>query len=338
MFLPAIAAMVLSGAQVHTDGLLGLTLNFTVHPTRQEMIDDVLMERRLGCKIMQDSIKWSDIERRPGQIDLAKVKEDFGNHVKLGFTTFVTLQTIDTNNRTLPPDLMAEAWDSPKMLAREKRMLTAMAAILPPTTRAFMLGNEVDAYLAAHPDELDAYLRYLDVGRETLKALKPNLDVGVTTTYSGLAANRDMIRQLQRGMDLVSMTYYPLGSGFDVLPVAKVASHFDEMVAFCGQRKLYVQECGYPASPLLGSSEAKQSAFVDAVFDAFARHRTRLAGLCYFFLCDFSDALVDQLTGYYGLHDAKFVAFLATLGLKDQYGKPRLAFAEFEKRAVAFTR
>ncbi len=317
--------------------LLGLAVNVTATGGAKELIDSIVEEKKLGCKLMASSVKWGDLEASPSVIKIDKLRNDLANASNFGFTPVLTLQTIDTNNRTLPPDLMAEPFDSPKMLGRLEALMDAVANVLPKGPGPVMLGNEVDAYLLGHPSEVRAYETFLHSARKRLKEKRPGTSVGVTTMFGTMAANLSLVRELQDGMDLVAMTYYPLGANFQVLLVSDVGKHFGTMVQFCGNRKLYVQEAGYPAAPLLNSSEEKQAKFVDALFDTMKRQESRLYGVSYFLSIDFSDKLVDTFVKYYGLSADTFRAYLATLGLKDQFGTPRLAWPEFKKRAIEFT-
>lgn len=315
---------------------LGLAVNVSVNGGAKELVDSILEERRLGCNLMASSAKWGDLEVSPDTFRLNKLRADLFGAIQAGFTPVLTLQTIDTNNKTVPVDLMSEPWDSPKMLRRERLFLQALVDVLPSQIGAVMLGNEVDAYLALHGDEIGPYLKFLQNGREVLKAARPGIQVGVTTEFSALSKQGEMISLLHRGMDIVSMTYYPLTSDFSVQPVGGVGSQFDQMLAVSGDQRLYIQEAGYPASSLLSSSDAKQARFVDAVFDAMAKHGDKLFGVCFFLLVDFNDKFVDGLVRYYGLHTDRFRAMLSTLGFKKQDGTPRPAWDEFKKRASAF--
>jgi len=314
---------------------LGLSLNVSIHGGAQEFIASIQEEQKLGCTVMQNSVKWSDLEPSPGQYKLDKLKADLDSQKQLGFVSYLTLQCIDTMKRMVPPDLAATAWDAPEMLAREKSLLKAICGVMPDTCQAVMLGNEVDGYLGSRATEADQYVAFLREGRSVLHTAHPGLLVGVTTMFIGIADHGKLIDRLHRDMDFVSMTYYPTVGAFGVLPTEDVGSHFAKMLAIAGSRKLYIQEAGYPASELLGSSEAKQAAFVDALFDAMDRHDRQLLGVCYFLLVDFNDDLVKTFVGYYKLPDERFKAFLSTLGLKKQDGTPRLAWSEFKKRALA---
>jgi hypothetical protein len=199
-----------------------------------------------------------------------------------------------------------------------------------------MLGNEVDVYLEAHREEIPGYLAFLKAGRDLMHRLRPSLRVGVTTTYTGYQRDPALIEQVHSGMDIVSMTYYPLADDMTVLPVDGVGKHIDQMFAFAAPRKLYLQEVGYPSAQRLKSSDAKQRQFVDAVFDAAQPHSAQLLGMCFFLLVDMSDEMVGTLTKYYGLQAPNFVAYLATLGFKTQDGTPKAAWPEFKKRAGEF--
>ncbi len=314
-------------------GLLGLQLNVTAHGGVDELFALAKETHDMGCTLLPHSIKWSDIERSPGKIDVADLKRDFDWREKMGFISYLTIQTIDTNQRTLPADLMKEAWDSPVMLRRETAMLHAVARTLPKSIGAVMLGNEVDGYLMAHRDEVASYLSFLKAGRSVLRSDVPGLPVGVTTMFLNLKSERDLISRLQAPMDLVSMTYYPLEGVAHPRPPREVDGDFDEMLRFSGNRLLFLQEAGVPASPLVGSSEDLQAQFVDRLFDAMRKCRSRLAGVCYFLAVDFSDSLVDQLVGYYGVQGEQFRAFLSSLGLKKQDGTPRKAWGAFKTDA-----
>ena len=316
--------------------LVGLTLNITAKGGIQELTDSVMEERRLGVDMMASPFKWADLEPSPGQFKLDKLRDDLRNQANLGFAPVLTIQTIDTDKRTVPTDLALEAWNSERMLLRERALLAAVGRVLPTKLDAVMLGNEVDGYLSNHLSQVDAYARFLKSGKDTLKSIRPDLHVGVVTMFTGLAAHHGVIDRIQSGMDIVAMTYYPLGSDFSVLPVGDVKDHFRQMIDFSGTRKLYLQEVGYPASTLLNSSGTKQAAFVDAVFDELKRYGPQMYGACFFLLVDFSDQMVDALLGYYSLKAEKFKAMLGTLGLKDQFGMPRPAWATFKSRMAAF--
>ncbi len=331
--LTLFAASVLLGIpQSATKPLVGLTLNVSANGGTQELIASVMEERKLGCNMLADPYKWSDLESTPGQLNLTKLKHDLTDQNNLGFVPVITIQTIDTDKRTVPTDLQNEPWDSPKMLLRSQALLREVIKTLTPSVKAVMLGNEVDGYLSSHPSQVDAYCKFLRTARVQIHQWNPTIQVGVTTMFTGIQDHPAVVRQIQQDMDIVSLTYYPLSPDFTVLPVADVPKHFSKMRALAKGRKLFLQEAGYPASPLLGSSDSKQAAFVHAVFNEIESAKGDLYAVCFFLLVDFSDATVNDLTKYYTLDSAKFRAMLGTLGFKDQHNSPRPAWVEFQAR------
>lgn len=296
----------------------------------------ILDLRRMGVRAMYISHKWGDLEPAEGKRDLAKLIEGVKGLTSLGFVVQLTIQTLDTNNRTLPADLASEPFDSPRMRARFASLLRDVAGHLHPGVRWVSLGNEVDIYLGEHRSELEPYARFVEEGRDVLRAAGCKALIGVTTTFDGLTTRRALCDRLNRRMDCVPITYYPLGPGFAVRPVGDVARDLDRMEEAANGRPWLLQEAGYPAAPLLGSSEDRQAAFIDALFEAAAKHAGRLQMMNVFLLHDFGDALVDGFLKYYRLPDARFRAYLATLGLKQSDGTPRKAWARFEAHTRAW--
>lgn len=304
--------------------------------TRADLVKMIMELRNLGVRGVYVSHKWSDLEPAEGKRDVKKALEDIRGLNMLGFSVLLTIQTLDTNNRTLPPDLMREPFDSPKMRARFAELLKDLAAAMPANVRWVSLGNEVDIYLAEHRSELEPYASFVEEGRSVLRGAGLKAAVGVTTTFGGVTQHRDLVDRLNRGMDFVPMTYYPLDAGFAVRPASDVGPDLDKMAQAAGKKPWILQEAGYPAAPLLGSSEDKQAAFVDALFDAAAKHAGSLLMVNVFLLHDFGDALVDEFLKYYRIPDARFRAYLATLGLKQADGTPRKAWATFSARTKAW--
>ncbi len=308
----------------------------------QAFLDTFRLARGAGVRFLFLSHTWGgDLEKAPGVLDLKPLADEVQNLPLLGFDAFsVTIQTLDTTNRTLPPDLQTRAWDDPVLLARWDVFVDALAGILaaiPGRVGWLSLGNEADVYLGGHREELEAYARFIERGRIRLRARFPALPVGVTTTHDGLRDRPDLFRRLNRATDVVFLTYYPLGPNFGVRPVSGVPADFARMVRAAGNKPLLLQEAGFPADPLLNSSEEKQAAFVDAVFDQTAKYRAKIGFVNFFLLHDFGRALVDGFVGYYGLpNNARFRAFLATLGLRRANGTPRRTWGRFAARTRAW--
>ena len=335
MLAPLLALLTLMPGQTPDMPLIGISPNVKVGGTIQELVQNLKDLKAAGLRLQYVSVKWSELEPDKGRLDLKKIDDAVRGLGGLGFDQAITIQTLDTNNRTLPADLMDKPFDSPEMRSRWEALLRAVAPRLTPRVRWVMLGNEVEVYLASHGAELEPYAGFVERGRARLRELKPALPVGVTCTFGGARARPDHFRRLNRDTDFVSLTYYPLKPDFSVQPVSVVPADVAKMVEMAGGKPLLIQEAGYPADPLLGSSEDAQSAFVDALFNAVTSHPGRIAAVNYFLLVDFNDQLVETFLKYYRVPNAKFRAYLATIGLRKQDGTPRKAYGTFMARLKA---
>jgi hypothetical protein len=150
--------------------------------------------------------------------------------------------------------------------------------------------------------------------------------------------------RLNRNMDVVSMTYYPIGADWRARPVGSLDADFARMIQAAGTKPLLLQEIGCPADQSI-SSEDLQASYVDGLFRQLTKYGDRVAGANWFLYCDFNKALLDQLTGYYmqgqnGVARAQAIRFrnyLSSLGLKRADGTPRKSWEVFCSRARAWS-
>jgi hypothetical protein len=106
------------------------------------------------------------------------------------------------------------------------------------------------------------------------------------------------------------------------------------MMKSAGSRPVILQEIGFPASPLTGSSDAKQAEFIHAAYGQIDRYGSRIPLASYFLQTDFAPALTKLLSQYYGMADPAFEGFLGTLGLHDSTGRARPAWSAFRAEMI----
>lgn len=271
---------------------------------------------------------WRELEPSAGEYALDDLQGDLSyrtgvyNHLEM-----IGIQVINTTNRETPPDLLDVPFDAPEMIERFQRLFDALLPVFNDRVVYFAIGNEVDAYLSAHPDEWQSYKIFYEASLAYIHQTAPQLKVGVTTTFNGAAAYPDEVADLNAMSDVFIMTYYPLNMDFTVRPPDAPLTDFPQMVAWAGDKPLLLQEVGYPAAESLGSSEAAQTEFVHQVFDAWEANAADIPFLSYFALGDFSDELCTTFMAYYGLPDAQlFRDYLCTLGLLKADGTHRAAY------------
>ncbi|MDQ2768728.1 MAG: hypothetical protein M3Y30_16425, partial [Gemmatimonadota bacterium] len=160
-------------------------------------------------------------------------------------------------------------------------------------------------------------------------ATMPGVRVGVTGGFEGVVgSSRAQMAALNTRSDVVMLTYYPIGEGFAVGAPTSARADFPAMLAAAGSKPVVIQELGYPASPLLGSSDAMQAEFFADAIDQWAGiDGARMPYVNLFLLHDFTDEECHAFGDYYGIPDnAQFEAYLCTLGLRHADGTPRVAW------------
>jgi hypothetical protein len=286
---------------------------------------------RLGMDGMHLSYKWQDIEKTPGQVDLKPFTDAAGMLSFMGAEGHLLFQVIDTNQVTLPADLGGKAFDNPELLTRWRELIRKVLPAAGPQVKWVSLSNEVDARLLANPGEQAAFLRFLEVGRKTVKEVRPDAKVSVTVTASCLENDPALARRLWQGMDYLDATYYAQDASFQVKTPEEAAKDFSAILSFDPGRKVVLQEVGMACDPLLGGSEEKQAAFIRQVADLIKSRPDRLDLVSFFIQYDFSPSLVDQFVAYYGVAGPRFRAYLSTLGMKDSTGRPRKAWTALKE-------
>jgi len=315
---------------------LGIALNVPEGGGEAELLDTLRENIRLGLDGAAVSVKWSDVERSPGQYEWKALDDGLGFAKMMGAEVALTIQTIDTNQRTMPSDLMGKPFNDPELRRRWREFLAAMVPRLTPAVKWVSLGNEVDGYLGTRPDELGPFAEFMREGRNVLRQAKAGLPVGVTLMAHELDRNPTVAGQLIPVCDVVFFTLYPIGPDFRPMPPAEWPKSLRKALAAAGTRPVIIQELGLPSSPVVDSSPKLQADFVRAMMHELERGGDQIRLVSFFMSVDFGRAFLDVLSKYYGLDDARFREFLGSLGFKDAQGKARPAWWEFVRAARAW--
>jgi hypothetical protein len=309
---------------------IGLAMNLPEGSGEAEYLSAMRDQIRMGLDGSQTAIKWDEYEQQDGK----PLKDALGTAKFMGQDMLLTISVIDTVKRRMPVDVSALSWDDPRLLDRFDGFVKKIVPSLTPQVRWISLGNEVDGYLVAHPDETAAFLKFLSHGRALLHTLAPKVQVGVTTMWLDIEHQSDLLKKLHEDDDVAIFTYYPI-EGVKARPTTEVGADFDQMLAISGSKPLLLQEIGYPSSAACASTESQQADFVREVFAAIDRHQERIAFASFFIESDLGSAATSNLAGYYGSTDSGFMSFLGSLGLRDAKGKDKPAWGEFRKDILA---
>jgi hypothetical protein len=211
-----------------------------------------------------------------------------------------------------------------------------------------VLGNEVNIYLADHPEEVEPYLTAFMAMRSAVRAVKPDLPIGTTLAFHDAMENGrfDLIDTFKSG-DFLAYTYYPHTTGFrydgDTDGFGMV---LEEMITVSGDSPFIIVENGWATADSLGGSEIKQDEYIRATYAALAQHRDSFGRHIWYNLHDgspegcaeaalsfvplgFDTAVAGEALGF-------FEDYLCTLGLRYNDGRPKLGWQTFQSELVAF--
>jgi hypothetical protein len=238
----------------------------------------------------------------------------------------MNIPVMNTVVKDVPSDLMTVPFNSPVMISRFKVLMDTVFLKIPHLDlAAFTIGNESDAFLqtangyAEFRTFLDSVTPY--VKQKYFSLHSKVLKVGTTFTYGGLTnSTTDVLcKYVNQGRDIVSVTYYPQGTNFQVKNPNAVPGDFAQLVAEYPDtlQPIYFVECGYQSSSSCGSSLLKQSQFIRYVFESWDTYYKNIKYISFFKTTDWSQGMVDTLAVYYGLpNDTAFKEYLRTLGLR----------------------
>jgi hypothetical protein len=329
-----VAALACGGAMGASPARV-VALSFNVASTSKDPLSGVQLATGAGVRGAYVSYTWSSLEPARGKYaldDLAQGLRYLGQTLHLRL--LLGIQVLNTTENESPRDLRARAFDSPQTKLRFRRLLLAIRPHLNRNVEYLSIGNEVDVYLAAHPDQWDDYTRFYRYAAQQARTLAPWLKVGTTATFTVGRNLPERLARLNAASDVVILTYYPLGDAFRVRPPESPLADFPAMLRLAGKRPLVLQEVGYPTARRLRSSPAKQLAFVHAVYRAWAAAGPRIPFLNFFLLHDLTRAACKELGTYYGVRDENFIAYLCTLGLRRATGEPKPAWRAFVEGAA----
>jgi hypothetical protein len=313
------------------------------------------------------SFDWRDIEVQPNiyKNPYLKIADEY--YPSKNVTLDLTLRPIHANRKSVPDDLAMIAWDSPQMIARFKALLDY---VFSQTTHigfsSIIIGSEINIYFPSIPAPKDFRVASASAGIVTnpsanspagdatsswdqykvfcktialyIKASKPNVKVGFEATYSGLIGpSRDELKALNEHGDVVGVSYYPINADYSVSDPGVALEAFQNLAAIYPGRKIAFYQLGYPSSSLLGSSEEKQAAFIEAVFRAWDLHIDQIDVIDFTFLTDCSEKEVADQARYFGASSERFGEFIRTLGLR-RYpgtGTDKPSFLALQREAKA---
>ena len=330
----AAAAIVGCGSDASGPAPAGRTLSISASPrqipppTGADLLAALDLAYGAGARGQLIAATWKELEPTAGAMNVTPLVNQLDYVPGRMPAIYVGIQLINTVAKEVPADLADTAFDAPAMRARFHALIDALAAALPEKVTYLAIGNEVDGYLQA-TNQWVQYRAFYEDALDYAHAKMPGVRVGVTAGYNGLVgASRAEMAALNARSNVVMLTYYPIGTGFQVGAPTSARAAFPAMLSAANGKPVVIQELGYPASPLLGSSDAMQAEFFSDAIDQWSGiDGAQMPFVNLFLLHDFTDAQCHTFGDYYGIPDnAQFEAYLCTLGLRHADGTPRPAW------------
>lgn len=288
--------------------------------------------------------------------DAIGITRDFYGIVK-NKPVVMTIGTIDTNNKFVPSDLSATAFNSSTMKTRFRALIDAIFAITnfdQLSLVTLIIGNEIDATLGTDATAWAQYKDFFDDVSAYARTKRSGLKVGFTMTHKAILDSTKfaLAQNLLSTADIISLTYYPYDpSTFVMNNVSTVETDFDSIVSTLGgslaSKKIYFQEVGYSSgSSYVGSSLTKQADFIHEVFSAWDTHRDRVQAVSFLNTTEWSQTSVNNFGLQYNLCSSvfdtstlclSFKEYLKTLGLRyyDSGGAAKPAWTKLIEEATA---
>lgn len=327
-----VSLMALASAQAWNQSLLGVAVSEPADGYepggRQRNLQRLVA---LGQSFFTFSFYWKNAEPQPGQYDFNDLDAALREAAQFHLPVLVTTQTIDTNQKAFPADLLRKKLDDPEVISRYKRLVRNLAPHFKGRVPWFMVGNEVDVYFAVHPDELEAFNRFYKAAYQEIRRSAPEVQAGLVFTYSGALENTEPFKTLAARGDINCLTYYPLRPDFTFEDPSVAERDIAKIVAAMRGKKFIFSEIGYASAESLSSSEAKQAEFYRNVFRALEKHQEQIIATMFFLQFDFSRKTCEELGSYYQVARANFKDFLCSLGLFDQNHRPKEAWTVFQE-------
>ncbi len=307
-----------------------------------------------GMRVDNIQLDWSQLEPLPNQYNKQLLEDILVSRQADGLNIFMVLSTIDSEEFTLPSDLLdansttgfayGMAFDDPFIVARFKKLLDwVVPMVVAHGGWGLSVGNEPGDYITDNPSVEQSVVNFLAAARSHAHSIDPSLAITMTLSQVLLEKGETFHFPILAQSDVASFTYYGIDPLYHSDNPAKVNQEVDQMLSAAGDKILFLQELGAPGgyenrfSPM-NASFTKQQQFLENVFAKMeSEPRFRVATI--FQLVDWQPNLVDTYTQVFAGEPNvpqdfidRFAESLETTGLiRYRDGSPKPAWNTFIK-------
>jgi hypothetical protein len=303
--------------------------------------------RRYGIEATCLHLPWGAVEKAPGEYDWSAL--DHWNTIRSIFGTPPRpawfLFPLHMNERgDIPPDLRTVALDAPEMIERWDAWVaeTAPRAGWDDTEALITIGNEVDLFVDAHPDERDAAVTFLNAATESVNRHAPGALTGNCSTWDSVQRpeGAELWTAINERSALAIFTWYDLQGVRVTRPPTSIDATLTAMTRFAAGKPLYLQEIAMPTAPACDGDDDLQAERVHELFDALAtRSQEDVLAVIWLTTRDWPrefmrEWVTNQFPSFDG--DEQFLGFLTSMGFVREDGTAKPADHVWQQRAASY--
>lgn len=284
------------------------------------------------------------VRRTPAQLlsdtALNELESEANFYGKAGVAMMFVFAVVDGFASGLEPALSGLSWKDPAVFKAMYGRIDHALARLNGVATYFLIGRDVDIFLASRPQERKAFETFILTLISYVRVhplAPPNLRLGVGFSFSGVNLPDSSFSVLLKTSDVAACSYLPdLGS--DAVGLASdIAADADILVQRALGKPIVVEAIGCPSSGIVGSSDVNQAGFLDAFFSAVSQRRSSFAFVNVEQLHDLAPQRCADRAAFEGQPAVgPWTAYACSLGLFTADSQPRLAWQVFLNGAAAF--
>jgi hypothetical protein len=321
------------------DRLLMIALN---EARGEDWGEQMSAAQAMGVRGVPFTLFWDDIERAPGRYapepNWAAIANRFFPLFNLRVSFVVSV--LDTTADRRPEWLRRTPFDSRETVEAWARFYAWLRGQVPDLTlESVAIGNEIDIQLGDDAARWRAFETFWREAAAQTRAWRPGVPVGTKLTWGGAIGGQrrpaaiEAMHRLVGASERMIATYYPLGPDMRMRAPPDVHADIARLVDFNRTKPLELAEIGYSADTRCAGTPERQAEFVREAFAAWDENASRMPVMSWFAWTDMPQAEVRRMLGYYGIDHPHFAGFLSGLGLRDERGRPRPAYAAFSEEA-----
>ena len=252
-----------------------------------------------GMKVGRLQIDWPEMEPEAGSYDKNALSEPLAELEQEQLRPFLLISAYDSEGPVLPEDLEGKALNDEEVLDRFKKLMDWVIPMLTESNGwVIAISNEPDVNLPEERGLKEEVLTFLEVMRDYIHQLQPEMAVTVTMNEGSLKSAVNGVQEIAEVSDVICFNYY--GGDYRGMAYEDIKSSIridiENMLALDEGKQLIIQELGMPSGDqLANSSDEIQQLFYRAFFETMEEY-PKLRAAVIFQLVDWSPGVIEWIS------------------------------------------